>query len=526
MPPRIVGREAMVPGGRSACALLLLLILTTGCATFPSGRAVSLREEIDGILSTPPIDQVNWGIRVVDPERGLILYSRHANLKFIPASNMKILTTASALAILGTDYRYETTLLGVGSLQDQGRELNGDLLLRATGDPTLSERFYPSAMAPLDSLARGVWDSGIRSVTGQLVVDASAWDSTTLVGTWEVDDLPASYAATGGAFAIAEGVLHVEVTAGARVGEPARVRWWPFLAEEGVSADFVTVHPDTTSRRRRIDYLPESRRLTLAGQIPQGQVDTIRISQRDPVRLASAALLRALEEEGISVGGGVRISWAAGDPVGSGACATGFLPADTSGTGPTSATFPECQGAIPLAGLMSPPLAEIARAVLEPSQNWIAEQVIHTLGSQKGSKGSWEEGLRVERDFLLQEVGLDSLDIDLRDGSGLSAKSLITPRAMVRVLDYMRGSSQAGVFRNALASPGEEDSTLENRLPSLQSRVFAKTGSITHVNSLSGYVFTESGRELIFSILSNGSGIPANLVRNAIDRIVETLAGR
>jgi len=490
------------PGRRAILhsVILMALAFTGGCATFPRGSGGILREEIDEIISAPPLDQVNWGIQIVDTKRGRILYSRHAHLKFVPASNMKILSTATALSLLGPDYRYETELYGVGSFGEGGRLLQGDLHLRATGDPTLSERFYPSAEAPLDSLAQDLWAAGVRTVTGSLVVDASSWDSTSVPGSWMVQNLSGTSGATGGAFAIAEGVLTVEVTAGSEEGAPAKARWWPFPENESISVSFVTVHPDSSTRGRSIQYLPESRRLKIEGKIQVGKVDTIRVSQRDPVRLASTALLHALERRGIEVRGGVSIAWDVGEPV--------QVSLDSTR----------------LASLTSPPMAEIVKAILEPSQNWMTEQLVRTLGMERGERGSWREGFRVERDFLTQEVGVDSLDITYRDGSGMSAYNLVTPRAVVRILAYMRASSNSGIFRDALASPGEEESTLRSRLLALEGRVFAKTGTITHVNSLSGYVFTDSGRELVFSILTNGSGLSSGVVRAAIDRVIEVAA--
>jgi len=467
------------------------------------------------------LDQVNWGIRIVDPERGQILYSRHPHLKFIPASNMKILSAATALSLLGPEYRYQTDLYGVGSFDEGGRVLDGDLLLTATGDPTLSDRYYPSGEAPLDSLAEGLWAAGIRTVTGSLVVDASTWDSTSVPGTWEVGDLSSPSASTGGAFSIAEGALTLEVTAAAREGYPARARWWPYLDDESISTNFATVHPDSSTRGRLISYLPESRRLQIEGQVRVGEVDTLRVSQRDPVRLASAALLHALVRRGIHVEGGVRVAWEPGEPVGTGVCTTGWW---ASGDRESGADPEGCPEATHGARLTSPRMAEIVRGILEPSQNWMAEQLVRTLGAERGQEGSWAEGFLVEEEFLAKEVGVDSLDITLRDGSGMSAKSLVTPRAMVRALEYMRASSNSGAFRNALASPGEEEGTLRSRLPGLESRVFAKTGTILHVNALSGYVFTESGRELIFSILTNGSGLPSGVVQAAIDKVVEITA--
>jgi serine-type D-Ala-D-Ala carboxypeptidase/endopeptidase (penicillin-binding protein 4) len=500
---------------------LLAVAFAAGCATFPGVGGAALQDQVDAIVFAHPLDQVHWGIRIVDPERGQILYSYNAHRKFVPASNMKLLSTATALALLGPEYRYETELWGVGRLEESGGALEGDLVLRATGDPTFSERFYPSAEAPLDSLAQMLWAAGVRSVTGSLIVDASAWDSTTVPGTWMVSNLPGTSAATGGAFSIAEGELTVEVTAGIREGEPARVRWWPGTDDSFFTASFVTAHPDSTVRGRRTDYFPEARQLRVEGRIPVGAVDTIRVAQRAPVSVASTAMLLALERRGIQVRDGLRISWDAGDPVGPGTCVTGRPHPDRP---PRAPLVPDCPGALRLAGVSSPPMAEIVKAILEPSQNWMTEQLVRTLGMERGREGSWSEGFRVQHEHLVQEVGVDSLDLTFRDGSGLSAYNLVTPRALVRILEYMRSSRYAGIYRNALASPGEEDSTLRTRLLGLEDRVFGKTGTITHVNSLSGYVFTDSGRELIFSILTNGSGLPSGLVRTAIDQIVMVMA--
>ena len=179
-----------------------------------------------------------------------------------------------------------------------------------------------------------------------------------------------------------------------------------------------------------------------------------------------------------------------------------------------------------LATLTSPPLWEIVEAILEPSQNWMTEQLVHVLGLEFGEEGSWREGFDVEQDFLFFEVGVDTLDIHYQDGSGLAAYNLVTPRAMVRILEYMGDSPHGELFRLALAEPGEEGGTLSDRLPGLEGSLFGKTGTISHVNSLSGYLTTYSGRELIFSILTNGSGLSSGLVRSSIDQVVQAVARR
>lgn len=529
--------------------LLLAMLAPLGCATFSGGGGLTLEEEIQTIISTPLLDQVNWGILILDPEEDRVLYSRNAHRKFVPASNMKVLSTATALSLLGPDYQFETSVWGVGEMEGGSGRWHGDLVLRPTGDPTLSERFYPSAEAPLDSLAEGLRRAGIRSVSGTLVIEASAWDSTTIPGSWMIGNLPSRSAATGSALAIGEGEILVEVRGGAEIGAPADTRWWPRTPEGFFSASFVTAPPDS-SLRRDVHYLPESRRLKVEGRVPLGETDTVSVAQRAPDAVAAAALLRALEREDIRVDGGVRIIWEKGRPLGSGQCVTGRPPKEVKSDpeSPTAAAaegadarprprgagsegaqgpyLPDCPDARKLTFIRSPPMAEIVEAILEPSQNWMTEQLVHVLGLELGEEGSWQEGFRVQEEFFTGTVGVDSMDLHFRDGSGLSAYNLVTPRAMVRILEHMREGPHRHLYRRALAEPGEEESTLRNRLAGLEGRVFGKTGTISHVNSLSGYLVTRSGRELVFSILTNASGLPSGMVRAGIDEVVRAAAGR
>jgi D-alanyl-D-alanine carboxypeptidase/D-alanyl-D-alanine-endopeptidase (penicillin-binding protein 4) len=502
--------------------LLLAVVGLGGCATFSGQGGPALEDEIRAIIGEPPLDQVHWGILIVDPDQGRTLFSLEAHKKFVPASNMKVLSTATALSLLGPDFRFETEIWGVGDLNGSTGELKGDLVVRPVGDPTLSERFYPSATAALDSLVQGIWEAGVRSVDGSLVVDLSAWDSTTVPGSWMVGNLTSRSGATGSALAVGEGEMVLEVTAGATVGAPATVRWWPETPQGFFSAAFTTAPPDS-SLRREVEYRPESHHLRVEGQIPLGAVDTLSLSQREPARIASSALLRALESRNIQVGGPLRVAYRPGEGLGFQECGTGWLP-DSGGA--TTPMLPSCPDGTKLTTLTSPPMSEIVEGILEPSQNWMTEQLVRALGMELGEEGSWREGFGVEEAFFAETVGVDTLDLHYRDGSGLSAYNLVTPRAMVRILDFMRDSPHGELYRQALAEPGEEEGTLRSRLPGLEGRVHGKTGTISHVNSLSGYLVTERGRELIFSILSNGSGLSSGVVRSAIDRIVQATARR
>jgi serine-type D-Ala-D-Ala carboxypeptidase/endopeptidase (penicillin-binding protein 4) len=179
--------------------------------------------------------------------------------------------------------------------------------------------------------------------------------------------------------------------------------------------------------------------------------------------------------------------------------------------------------ATPLFTWSSPPLTDVVAAVLKPSQNWIAESLHKTLGAERGPGGSWAGGVAVQRRFLHHVIGIDSASLAVRDASGLSAQNLVTPEALIRILDHARRRPWGEIYRQAMAQPGQPG-TLSGRLRHLEGRLHAKTGTIMHVNGLSGYVTAADGRLLLFSVLSNASGRPAAEVRAAIDRIVTEIA--
>ncbi|HSM61364.1 MAG TPA: D-alanyl-D-alanine carboxypeptidase/D-alanyl-D-alanine-endopeptidase [Longimicrobiales bacterium] len=496
------------PIGRRAGAGALCALAAAGCATASTGGTGTHRSAIDAILDAPPLDQVHFGVLALDVRTGRTLYARNANRKFVPASNQKILVTSAALSRLGAEYRYETALWSTGPVRDG--VLEGDLVLVGAGDPTLSDRYWESGEAALGALADSLVATGVRRVAGRLVVDVSAWDSASVGPTWTVENLRYAYGSTGGAFAIDHGQIRMIVRAGATVGEPAAVEWAPLGTDDFVLSR-ITTWPADSTRRVLPAYLPESRRLVVEGHVPAHAVDTLTFAIRDPVRQAAAALARALASRDVEFDGGDTISWVAGEVAGA-RCRTGAISS--------------CPDAAPLAVLRSPPLSEIVEGILEPSQNWMTEQLVRTLGAERGEGGSWDAGTDVVTRFLVETVGVDSLDVVPRDGSGLSAYTLVTPRAIVRTLRFMADSPAGAAYRAAMAEPGEEDSTLERRLEGLEGRVYAKTGTISNVNSLSGYLSDRDGREIVFSILSNGSGLPSALVRAAIDDVVHVLAGQ
>ncbi len=488
--------------GREGRALALLLPLVSACATAPTVAPppTPLPAVADSVTTTPPLDRTHWGIEAYDPERARPLYRLNPEKHFVPASNMKLVVTAVALAELGPEYRYRTELYAPRTDVDS---LAASLVVVGRGDPTLSERFFESDLAPIEAMADSVALAGVRRIAGDLIVDASYFDAELLHPTWELGDAPWSYAAPIAAFGIAEGTVRLVVEPGAAPGQPAVIT--PLEPAEAFMVDNRLV-TDTAGAGTDIDItrLPGSYRLDLAGHVAlDAAPDTFRLAVVDPALHAGRALEAALERRGIEVEGSVRVVYDT-------ASATRLLPPDTL-------------EARRVALWTSPPLTEIVAAILKPSQNWIAEQLLKTLGAELGAGGSWPGGLEVERRYLFDRVGIDSTAVVLVDGSGLSAQNLLTPHAVVQLLDHARSQPWGAAYREGLPEPGEEEGTLERRLQGYAGRIEAKTGTITHVNSLSGYLRTARG-DIIFSVLTNASGVRSTLVRQAIDRIVAALA--
>jgi D-alanyl-D-alanine carboxypeptidase/D-alanyl-D-alanine-endopeptidase (penicillin-binding protein 4) len=484
-----------------AVKLLAVVLLGACAARIPLESAPmtrSLATVIDSLIETPPLQRTSWGIAVRDVASGRMLYAHNAEKHFIPASNTKLVVTLVALGELGPDWRYTTEIHALGGIDT----LAATLVVRGSGDPTLSQRFQSTDFAALDSLADQVAHTGVRVVTGDLIVDATRFSDERIHPTWEIGDLPFSYATPVGAFAVAEGTFRIVRTPGAHAGDPVRVE--PIGAPE-LQPLVITASTDTAGARARwdIDYVGRNDTIRITGSLPAGApTDTLRLAVVDAEEYAARALRAALERAGVRVVGSTRV---------------------VRDSSMLSALTARSDSRV-VARRESPPVREIIAAILKPSQNWIAEQLLKTLGAERGERGTWQAGLDVEMRYLTTTIGLDSLAFNLRDASGLSAQNLLTPTAILDMLGHAHKSAWAESYRRALPTAGERGATLSNRLSGYQERVFAKTGSIANVNSLSGYLRTIDGREVTFSILTNGSGVPSAVVRATIDDVVRAIA--
>jgi D-alanyl-D-alanine carboxypeptidase/D-alanyl-D-alanine-endopeptidase (penicillin-binding protein 4) len=477
-----------------------------------AGARAALRASIDSMADAPEFHNAFWGILVVDPERGDTLYSRNAGKLFLPASNMKIVTSSVALEQLGPDFTYRTTFVARGPVRDS--TLSGDLAVVGRGDPSISDHMWGDAMIPLHAMADSLLAHGIRRITGKLVAAGNAFPGPVLGYGWSWEDLESSYSAGVDELLFNEGFSEIRVHGGAQPGDPARVevkpaRSFPVLRTEisTIAAPVCQTNdsaasspcPTTPSRfrRRELSVRKDTLRgdVDVSGTVVAGDSVTLEVTHRDPDQAFLYALGEALRDRGIVVDS---VNVVKSDSVGAGG--------DT------------------IVSVTSKPLREILPALLKPSQNQIAEALLRTIGLERGGAGTADSGRKVvERQ--LATWGVPPSTYVIRDGSGLSRYDYLAPEAIVHILDAMRHSPNFQLFYDGLPIAGV-DGTIKTRMRGTpaENNVHAKTGSVANARSLSGYVRTAGGRTLIFSFLSNNWTVPAGDVTHVQDVIAARLA--
>jgi serine-type D-Ala-D-Ala carboxypeptidase/endopeptidase (penicillin-binding protein 4) len=478
--------------------LALLILLLPGCAalarplpppaTAPT-RAPGLAATLDAIFADTAARHAHWGVHLVSLATGQTLYRHGAEQAFMPASTLKVITGAAALTLLGADFRYQTRFSATGTVR--AGVLQGDLVIRGSGDPTLSGRFGGDPRAPIRAWADSLRARGITRVAGGIVGVDSAFVGPTLGSGWAWDDLPAAYSAEVGALQFNEGALELQVIPGA-IGSPAIVLLEPFTQYVPVLNQTITAPPGATARLE-ISRDPRTPAITVSGVVPADTPAVVqRLAIRGPTDFFLAVARETLREAGVVVEGQ---ALAVND-------------------------WPELRNPAletPLFTHLSPSLREILPAVLRPSQNQIAETLLRTLGRERGGEGSARAGVAVV-DSLLRAWELPVQSFRMADGSGLSRYSLLTPELLSAVLVRMSTHPEWELWSSSLPIAGQTG-TLANRMrdPPLAGRVHAKTGTLTGVRGLSGYLRTEAGETLVFTFLVNNHLRPAAVV----DRVME-----
>jgi serine-type D-Ala-D-Ala carboxypeptidase/endopeptidase (penicillin-binding protein 4) len=513
----------MLKSKATLAVLICWIFLSLGASAAPHKAPGSLKKQIEAILAQPDLSRGFLGVEIVSLRTGKPIFSLNADKMFTPASNTKLFTTAAALALIGPEYKFRTTLETSGSLDKYGR-LTGDLLLVGRGDPNLSGRELPyntrtqrnsDPIRVLEKLADELVQKGVKYVDGDIVADDSYFAFERYGEGWSQDDLVWPDGAPVSALTVNDNVIFVQILPGARAGDKAFVSVTPFADYYTIDNRMLTT-PAGTGRKIYINREPGSTTLTLWGTMPMDDTGVNEgLSIEDPAEFAANVFRHLLEVRGIAVYGKQRTRHT---DLASLSTFTSVVIASSRGGDEHSLTSPA--GPLVLAEYQSPPLSEDVEVINKVSQNLHAEILLRLLGREKGTGGTVQGGLEVLHGFL-NNAGVSGDEYVFFDGSGLSRQNLVTPHAVVGLLSYAATQPWGKEFHDSLPVAGV-DGSLADRFKDMvpYAHVYAKTGSLGGVKTLSGYAITATGDEIAFSILANNYSLPGKRVNEIIDSIV------
>lgn len=485
----------------------------------PQPAADEFRERLDKRLATLTRQHVSFGLRVIELGSGQVLYSVNADgiehepapggavkdvelRAFAPASNMKVLTTAAALDMLGRDFKFRTVF---------GRR-GGDLVVVGDGDPAFGDPAVDgikSNTAEFVRWAEALRAKGVTSVSGSLLLDDTVFEATRVAPGWPRDQLAEWFCAPVGGLNLDTNCVQVWLTPGKGGAAPA--------ASVRPANDWIQVvmqaRSGTAPGAVGLSHGSEPQQVVVRGTVGRAAGEAFDVTVQDPGLVFGHVLLKVLSDHGITVAGGVKRSRVR--------TPAGAVPGD-----------------VETVAVQETPLPVVLARCNKKSHNLYAECLLKTLGSRRGDpakhaagevgEGSWESGSRAVRAFL-DKLHFPDEGVRIVDGSGLSRENALTPLLLTEVLRHMHDHPAGELYRESLAVAGT-DGTLAKRMkdPALKGNVFAKTGFIRGVSGLSGYV-RAGGRWFAFSMLSNdirGSTLPVKEVEDEVCREIAALGAR
>jgi D-alanyl-D-alanine carboxypeptidase/D-alanyl-D-alanine-endopeptidase (penicillin-binding protein 4) len=453
----------------------------------PAERQKWLTDQIDAALKDPESTGAKVGIQVAEVESGKVLYARNDAQLFNVASNVKLFTTAAALALLGPEYRWKTVVYADGPIV--GGELKGRLYLSGHGDPTL-------VIEDLWRIVSDLWAIGLRKVSGDLAVDDTFFDDVRVGPAFDQkqEDLP--FRAPSGALSLNFNSVGVHVLPGAGDGQPARVVIDPPTPYFVVVNEARTIAEGRTSLVVESLDAPEHTEIHVRGRIRAGDPGALQLRRvAHPDLYTAHAFRELLVRRGIKVTGAI-------------------------------VRAPAPEGARAFTAHYSQPLGVAVRDVNKRSNNFMAEQILKTLGAETGGRpGTWPKGLDAVAAFL-ERLGVQRKDYKMQNGSGLYDSSRFAPTQLVTLLrSAYKDFRYSADFLGSLALAGA-DGTVSHRMEGglAERYVRAKTGTLQGVSCLSGYAGAPLRQPLAFAIFMNNlTDAAAVRGRKAQDQIAEAL---
>ncbi len=452
-------------------------------------QSQTLRNSLEQIVNTPIVRNGDAGILIWDIRSDRAIFEYQPDKSLIPASNMKVFTTAAALGILGPEFEFTSEVYIDGTIQ--GTTLTGDLILYGGGDPF----FVPEE---LWKLAKSVRNSGITRIDGNLIIDESFFDNLRIPDSdWERIKMPLWYNAPTGALAFNFNTVTVMVSPGKAPGDPLLVNTDPASSYFKVQNDAITGKPKSANNLVLLmNETDDICTISLKGKLPKDYhtQEYFRHIENSGY-YCGISFVDYLMQNGVTITGKVK---------------TGIKPEKVKH----------------LVSQESAPLASILRDAMKFSNNFMMEQTLKTLGAiQSAPPGSTASGIQAATEFFTKTAGLNMQGFEMSDGSGLSRNNHVSARQMTDLFRYILGESTFGPeFMNCLPVAGI-DGTLRRRLKNDDRcrLVRAKTGLVDNVSCLSGVVDGRNGNGLIFSILMNKTQNRHGDAKKTQDNIIRAL---
>ncbi len=481
---------------------LLIQFFVSGCS---AGRLTGqnkfslLKNSIQQRFNDSLFQHAHWGVLIKSLKTGEVWYKQNQKKMFMPASNEKILTTSSALIELGPDFQFETYLTHNGEIKDS--VLEGDIIVFGNGDPTLYNRFNNNPKDVFIKWAGDLKSLGVKTITGNIIGDDNAFDDNPFGYGWSFDGLDAWYSAEVGPLQLNEDCVDLRIIPPQTKNDSLQII--PNLFSNYYEIRNETDINDTGRTRISVERPFGSNIIFIKGYVKAGdQPFEETPSLTNPTLFYVTVLNEVLQDEGIEVKGNAVDcdnikNW-------------NHKPEDF----------------IQVSIYKSPPLSKIITGLLKRSQNLYAETVVRVLGWKEFGIGSFLNGKKVVEKVLKNNFGIEAGTYAFMDGSGLSRYDYVSPEEIVKILEGMTKNKYWEVWRDALPIAGV-DGTLRNRMKGTlaEGNVHAKTGTISNVRGLSGYVSTADGEQLVFSFLVNGHLLSSKDTEDVTDSVLEMIAG-
>ncbi len=460
-----------------------------------------LQKDLGQLVSNPDFFNAHIGVSIVSVENGASIYHFNDTKNFIPASTQKVLTSAAAINYLGSDFRFTTGLYLNGELQDNG-EFIGNVIIRGSGDPSISTLFYEDPLDIFEHWASVLDSIGIRSIRGNIIGDGSYFDADYYAQGWAWDDLTFPYSAQVNGLNIFGNKIDIIVEPNDSVGGSPQIRLVPENNYVGIINNIKTISDNRSNEIFHKRDL-ESNIIELFGNIKvspkKKETTTISVAIDDPSLFFLNLFKLVLERNHIRFRGAL-------------------LDVNDWTQKINYSTLK------PIAEHISPQLSDIVKVLNQTSDNLIAECLLKTIGKEQMGSGSFTAGTEQLAKFCIK-AGVPPEKIYIADGSGLSRNNLMSPRYQTQLLSYIFKTPFKKDFIESLAVPGKSG-TLKNRMTSslAEKSVQAKTGSMSGVSTICGYVTTKDNETFAFSIMVMNYTVASSVVHNLQDLICMRLA--